>query len=259
MARTFSVVVAATWPLGPAGASHAEERCGWSYRWSGAARLGDIHAFGDSNLYLQRTKEDVILSSEHRAAPASAPVYLELVTTDVETTHLEVIAEPQGEEGRGLKEQALDLLAQGQFLTRTKLRDTQAVKNERLGAMLDSLGRAGQVCRTAPWLAASPLIDLPKQTVPFPSRDGERNGPSAASHAGTECGNMRSTCRGFITKSDATRATETWSIRETENRLSWSDRHRLPRPLSVAAIAISLPVSVRYNSLSSRQWKSRRA
>ena len=33
---------------------------------------GDIHAFGDSNLYLRRTKEHLVLSSEHRAAPASA-------------------------------------------------------------------------------------------------------------------------------------------------------------------------------------------
>src|SRR5271157_2165090 len=32
---------------------------------------GDIHAFGDSNLYLRRTKEHLVLSSEHRAAPAS--------------------------------------------------------------------------------------------------------------------------------------------------------------------------------------------
>jgi RecA-family ATPase len=32
---------------------------------------GDIHAFGDSNLYLQRTKEHLMLSNEHRAAPAS--------------------------------------------------------------------------------------------------------------------------------------------------------------------------------------------
>ena len=56
---------------------------------------GDIHAFGDSNLYLQRMKEHLILSSEHRAAPASAPVSLELVTTNTETTHLEVIAAPR--------------------------------------------------------------------------------------------------------------------------------------------------------------------
>ncbi len=42
---------------------------------------GDIHAFGDSNLYLWRAKQRLILSSEHRAAPAAAPVYLELVAT----------------------------------------------------------------------------------------------------------------------------------------------------------------------------------
>ena len=30
----------------------------------------DIHAFGDSNLYLRRTKEHLLLSSEHRAAAA---------------------------------------------------------------------------------------------------------------------------------------------------------------------------------------------
>src|ERR1700735_2368613 len=52
---------------------------------------GDIHAFGDSNLYLRRTREHLVLSSEHRAAPASAPVYLELVATDAATTQLAVV------------------------------------------------------------------------------------------------------------------------------------------------------------------------
>jgi hypothetical protein len=108
---------------------------------------GDIHAFGDSNLYLQRAKENLILSSEHRAAPASAPVYLELVATDTETTHLEVITELHDAKGRGLKEQVLDLLAQGQVLTRTRMRDSLAVKNDRLGEVLESLERAGQVGR----------------------------------------------------------------------------------------------------------------
>jgi AAA domain len=109
---------------------------------------GDIHAFGDSNLYLQRTKEHLILSSEHRAARASAPVHLELVATDTETTHLELIAELQDEKGRGLEEQVLDLLARGQVLTRTRLRDSLAVKNERLGEVLESLERSGRVSRT---------------------------------------------------------------------------------------------------------------
>jgi hypothetical protein len=110
---------------------------------------GDIHAFGDSNLYLQRTKESIILSSEHRAAPASAPVHLELVASDAGTTHLEVISRPDDQDGRGLDEQVLDLLAQGEVLTRTRLRDALAVKNERLGKTLESLERAGRISRTA--------------------------------------------------------------------------------------------------------------
>jgi RecA-family ATPase len=110
----------------------------------------DIHAFGDSNLYLRRTREHLVLSSEHRAAPASAPVYLELVTTDAETTHLEVIAELEdgNRKQRSLNERVLDLLAGGVVLTRAKLRDSLGVKNERLGESLESLERAGHVRRT---------------------------------------------------------------------------------------------------------------
>jgi hypothetical protein len=124
----------------------------------------DIHAFGDSNLYLRRTREHLVLSSEHRAAPASAPVHLELVATNAKTTHLEVIGElgklsraelqdgstrfAVGGKRRGLEEQVLDLLAQGAVLTRAKLRDDLAVKNERLGEALQSLERAGRLGRT---------------------------------------------------------------------------------------------------------------
>ena len=109
---------------------------------------GDIHAFGDSNLYLQRTKEHLILSSEHRAAPAAAPVYLDLVATDAETTHLEVMAAPDDDTERSLEERVLALLSEGRVLTRASLRDSLAVKNERLGTVLESLERAGKVGRT---------------------------------------------------------------------------------------------------------------
>src|SRR5271168_3143892 len=83
---------------------------------------GDIHAFGDSNLYLRRTREHLVLSSEHRAAAASAPVYLELITTNAETTHLEVIAELEDGKRRSLEEQVLDRLTPGAAFTRAKLR-----------------------------------------------------------------------------------------------------------------------------------------
>jgi len=108
----------------------------------------DIHAFGDSNLYLRRTEQHLLLSSEHRSAPASAPVYLKLVASDMGRTHLEVIAEPVDENGRDLEEHVLDLLAQGEVLTRTRLRDALEVNNERLGKALESLERAGRISRT---------------------------------------------------------------------------------------------------------------
>jgi len=108
----------------------------------------DIHAFGDSNLYLRRAKERLMLSSEHRAAPASPPVYLELVASDAQTTHLEVIAELHEENRRSLQEQVLALLAPGAVQMRTKLRDALSVKNQRLGQALECLERAGRIRRT---------------------------------------------------------------------------------------------------------------
>ena len=109
---------------------------------------GDIHAFGDSNLYLRRTNERLLLSSEHRAAPAAPSVYLELVTAADQTTHLQVVAPVADERCRSLQDQVLDLLVQGQGITRAKLRETLAVKNERLGETLESLERAGRIRRT---------------------------------------------------------------------------------------------------------------
>jgi hypothetical protein len=109
---------------------------------------GDIHAFGDSNLYLRRGRKHLVLSSEYRAAPASAPVYLELVATDADTAHLEVITALNGGNRRGLEEQVLELMAQGATFTRAKLRDSLGVKNERLGEVLAALERTGRIDRT---------------------------------------------------------------------------------------------------------------
>jgi AAA domain len=109
---------------------------------------GDIQAFGDSNLYLRRAQGHLVLSTEHRTAPASPPVHLALVATDPETTHLEVIAEPQDGKRRGLEERVLEILAPGVALRRAKLREALAVQNERLGEALESLERAGRLCRS---------------------------------------------------------------------------------------------------------------
>lgn len=108
----------------------------------------DLHAFGDSNLYLRRSRDRLVLSNEHRAAPASPPVYLELVSTNPQQTHLEVVAELRHENRSSLADQVLDQLSDGSVRTRAKLRDVLAVKNERLGEALEDLQRAGRISRT---------------------------------------------------------------------------------------------------------------
>lgn len=108
----------------------------------------DIHAFGDSNLYLRRTGQRLTLSSEHRAAAASPPVYLELVAANPQTTHLAVVAETQDENRRDLRHEVLSLLAKGEVYTRTSLRDALCVKNERLGDALQTLEQTGRIRRT---------------------------------------------------------------------------------------------------------------
>jgi RecA-family ATPase len=118
-----------------------------------AAGLGlrgssDIHAFGDSNLYLRRTSDRLTLSSEHRAAAAARSVYLELVTTDAKATHLAVTGDVDGHKRSDLQKRLLELLGENRVLTRAKLREMLSVKNERLGDALESLQQAGRISRT---------------------------------------------------------------------------------------------------------------
>jgi hypothetical protein len=118
-----------------------------------AAGLGlrgssDIHAFGDSNLYLKRTGDRLMLLSEHRAAAAARPTYLELVTADAASTHLAVTGEVRSEQRLDLRERVLELLAANGALTRAKLREMLAVQNVRLGEALESLQDAGRIRRT---------------------------------------------------------------------------------------------------------------
>jgi len=70
------------------------------------------------------------------------------VTADADTAHLEVATQVHDPPRRSLPEQVLALLAEGAVLTRAKLRDALAVKNERLGEALQSLERAGRLRRT---------------------------------------------------------------------------------------------------------------
>ena len=110
----------------------------------------DLHAFGDSNLYLRRVRDGLMLSMEHRSAAAPEPVRLRLITGDDQAIHLEVIEEE--DEHRQCRQDlagaVLKLLASTPVMTRQDLRQCLAVKNLTLGRTLEQLERAGKIKRS---------------------------------------------------------------------------------------------------------------
>lgn len=110
----------------------------------------DLHAFGDSNLYLRRLRGHLVLTMEHRAAAAPEPVGLELVTTEEQTIHLAVT--PMGSSGEAQHETDLDqavlkVLEDRPVMSRQALRQDLAVQNERLGRTLMRLEGQGRIHR----------------------------------------------------------------------------------------------------------------
>ena len=111
---------------------------------------GDLHAWGDSNLYLRRHQGALTLTIEHRAAPAPEPLALRLVATADGGAYLVV-----GEHGEGRPRAGSELdkmivstlVAAGEPLGRTALRDKIRVRNERLGEALTHLVRSGTLVR----------------------------------------------------------------------------------------------------------------
>ena len=110
----------------PAGASHSKERGGESRGWPGIGPPAISMPSAIQTSISGEPGDTLVLSSEHRAAPASAPVDPEPVATDVERTYLAVIAEASGmqTESSGVGG-ARDggVLGAGVALTRAKLRD----------------------------------------------------------------------------------------------------------------------------------------
>jgi hypothetical protein len=111
---------------------------------------GDLHAWGDSNLYLRRQQGALTLTIEHRAAAAPDPLTLRLVATAGGDAHLAAV-EPDHERDRiatGLEQAILSTLAAAREpLGRTALRDKMHVRNERLGEALTHLATTGTIVR----------------------------------------------------------------------------------------------------------------
>jgi len=112
---------------------------------------GDLHAWGDSNLYLRRQQGNLTLTVEHRAAQAPEPFALRLVADKSRGDAHLALVDPRDERAgcAGDIEQTIvsTLSAAGEPLGRTALRDRMRVRNERLGEALAHLAATGSIVR----------------------------------------------------------------------------------------------------------------
>lgn len=108
---------------------------------SGQALRGssDFHAWGDSNLYLTRRGDDLVLFVEHRAAAAPAPVTLRLVSDDG-PVRLEVQPSSTPEQSAtSLAHHVLEALNGGGPKRQDELRALLQIRNQRLTQILHQL------------------------------------------------------------------------------------------------------------------------
>ena len=159
-------------------------------RKSGASRPGqalrgssELHAWGDSNLYLRRRDNQIVMTVEHRAAPGLNDVEIELAD-DGKGPALRLrrqvpdkaVPEPQTAEQR-----IVEVLADAeQPLSQAQIRKRAATRNATVSATLQELIREGRVERaskacyrltaTAVHNAATPqtVIDANGQLEAFP-------------------------------------------------------------------------------------------
>jgi hypothetical protein len=122
---------------------------------------GDLHAWGDSNLYLRRQKANLTLTIEHRAAAAPEPVDLRLVADNKRGDAHLALVEPGDEHAANavdLDEAILSTLAVAtEPLGRTALRDKMRVRNERLGEALSRLANRRAIVRVGDrWAVPGP-------------------------------------------------------------------------------------------------------
>ena len=111
---------------------------------------GDLHAWGDSNLFVRRRDACLQLTVEHRAAPAPSPTLLELATEP--SPHLRVAqANPGaaiGETTPHLEERILEALRQApRPMQREALRESLRARNATLGEALAQLKKSGHIQR----------------------------------------------------------------------------------------------------------------
>ncbi len=129
---------------------HASKRA-TSRPGQGLRGSSDLHAFGDSNLYLSRHNDDLVLAVEHRSAVAIDP--LRLTLAGKEDVHLEVTTTRAATKA-AVKESLADRIIQNleqqtHPVTRNDLRAAVRSNNQRFVQALTALLADGRVVTTS--------------------------------------------------------------------------------------------------------------
>lgn len=130
---------------------------------TGAALRGssDLHAFGDTNLYLRRTDGGLELRIEHRATATPAPLRLRLAATDgkAATARFELAEATSEPAADPLANKILQLLAGlGGPLPSAAIREKLGVRNQLVALALKVLADEGRIRRVGRdgWAVAEP-------------------------------------------------------------------------------------------------------
>lgn len=126
---------------------HANKR-GGSRPGQGLRGSSDLHAFGDSNLYISRKDDVLTIHVEHRSASAPDPFHLKL--QDTPSLHLSPTEKPKkdGKKERNLKDEVLASLSLETPIAQKTLREVLKIKNQTLSAILATFIEEKKVART---------------------------------------------------------------------------------------------------------------
>jgi hypothetical protein len=111
----------------------------------GLRGTSDLHAFGDSNLYLSRHDDLIELATEHRSAAALPPLLLRLTGEDG-ATHLGIVDNAKVTTPVSLESRIVEMLTNAQTtIPRTELREKLRTNNQRFGRALANLIASGRI------------------------------------------------------------------------------------------------------------------
>jgi len=136
----------------------------------------DFHAWGDSNLYLQRRTHHLLLSREHRFAPAGPPLALTLVE-DQAPVRLELLPDDGDLSDTSLAQRVLDALAQLGPQHQQDLRRQLRVRNQNLTEVLHQLETDGNIRRSQQgWIDARYVTEHSKAATEERFKPGHSGG-----------------------------------------------------------------------------------